>query len=121
MKAICWQGKKDLRCEEVPDPIIEDPKDAIVRLYPTGEFRTDVAGGTGIHFILPEADRMPSWLAVAGVRASPTAPTRRPPDDSPNRFSRRCPVSRTTSSVATSRFATPSAMFEFPLPGEDRP
>jgi len=35
MKAICWQGKKDLRCEEVPDPIIEDPKDAIVRVTST--------------------------------------------------------------------------------------
>lgn len=35
MKAICWQGKKDLRCEEVPDPVIEDPKDAIVRVTST--------------------------------------------------------------------------------------
>lgn len=35
MKAICWQGKKDLRCEEVPDPIIQDPKDAIVRVTST--------------------------------------------------------------------------------------
>jgi threonine dehydrogenase-like Zn-dependent dehydrogenase len=35
MKAICWQGKKDLRCEEVPDPIIEDPKDAIIRITST--------------------------------------------------------------------------------------
>jgi len=35
MKAICWQGKKDLRCEEVPDPIIEDSKDAIVRITST--------------------------------------------------------------------------------------
>ena len=35
MKAICWQGKKDLRCESVPDPIIEDPKDAIVRVTST--------------------------------------------------------------------------------------
>jgi len=35
MKAICWQGKKDLRCEEVPDPIIDDPKDAIVRITST--------------------------------------------------------------------------------------
>ena len=49
------------------------------------------------------------------------APTRNPPDDSPNRFRRRCPVSRMTSSVAISRFETPSAMFEFPLPGDDRP
>src|SRR3954471_19888706 len=35
MKAICWQGKKDLRCEEVPDPIIQDPRDAIIRVTST--------------------------------------------------------------------------------------
>jgi threonine dehydrogenase-like Zn-dependent dehydrogenase len=35
MKAICWQGKKDLRCEEVIEPIIQDPKDAIVRVTST--------------------------------------------------------------------------------------
>jgi threonine dehydrogenase-like Zn-dependent dehydrogenase len=35
MKAICWQGKKDLRCEEVSDPIIEDPRDAIIRITST--------------------------------------------------------------------------------------
>jgi threonine dehydrogenase-like Zn-dependent dehydrogenase len=35
MKALCWQGKKDIRCEEVPDPIIEDPKDAIIRITST--------------------------------------------------------------------------------------
>ena len=32
MRALCWQGKKDIRCEAVPDPIIEDPKDAIVEV-----------------------------------------------------------------------------------------
>jgi len=32
MKALCWQGKKDIRCESVPDPIIEDPKDAIIKV-----------------------------------------------------------------------------------------
>jgi len=35
MKAICWQGKKDLRCEDVPDPVILDPKDAIIRVTST--------------------------------------------------------------------------------------
>lgn len=35
MKALCWQGKKDIRCEEVPDPIIEDPKDAIIKVSST--------------------------------------------------------------------------------------
>jgi threonine dehydrogenase-like Zn-dependent dehydrogenase len=32
MKALCWQGKKEIRCESVPDPIIEDPKDAIIKV-----------------------------------------------------------------------------------------
>ncbi|HEY8578993.1 MAG TPA: zinc-dependent alcohol dehydrogenase [Beijerinckiaceae bacterium] len=32
MKAIVWRGKQDLRCEEVPDPRIEHPRDAIIRV-----------------------------------------------------------------------------------------
>ncbi|VFR55758.1 Threonine dehydrogenase and related Zn-dependent dehydrogenases [plant metagenome] len=32
MKAICWHGKKDLRYGTVPDPVIEDGRDAIVKV-----------------------------------------------------------------------------------------
>jgi threonine dehydrogenase-like Zn-dependent dehydrogenase len=32
MKALCWHGKKDIRCDTVPDPAIEDPRDAIVKV-----------------------------------------------------------------------------------------
>lgn len=32
MKALCWQGKHDIRYETVPDPVIEQPRDAIVRV-----------------------------------------------------------------------------------------
>ncbi|MBC6982069.1 zinc-dependent alcohol dehydrogenase [Caulobacter sp. 17J80-11] len=32
MKAICWQGKKDMRCEEVPEPRIEHGRDAIIQV-----------------------------------------------------------------------------------------
>jgi threonine dehydrogenase-like Zn-dependent dehydrogenase len=32
MKALCWHGKKDIRCDDVPDPQIEHPRDAIVRV-----------------------------------------------------------------------------------------
>ncbi len=35
MKAICWQGKKDMRCEEVPDPRLEHPRDAIIKVTTT--------------------------------------------------------------------------------------
>ena len=32
MKALCWHGKKDIRCDTVPDPTIEQPRDAIVKV-----------------------------------------------------------------------------------------
>jgi threonine dehydrogenase-like Zn-dependent dehydrogenase len=32
MKALCWHGKKDIRCDNVPDPEIEHPRDAIVKV-----------------------------------------------------------------------------------------
>ena len=32
MKALCWHGKKDIRCDTVPDPKIEHPRDAIVKV-----------------------------------------------------------------------------------------
>ncbi len=32
MKALVWHGKEDIRCEEVPDPRIEEPRDAIIKV-----------------------------------------------------------------------------------------
>ncbi|OWT69045.1 MULTISPECIES: zinc-dependent alcohol dehydrogenase [unclassified Achromobacter] len=32
MKALRWHGKKDIRCDNVEDPGIEEPRDAIVRV-----------------------------------------------------------------------------------------
>src|SRR3954462_6374071 len=32
MKALTWHGKADMRCEEVPDPKLEDPRDAIIKV-----------------------------------------------------------------------------------------
>ena len=32
MKALCWHGKKDIRYDTVPDPKIEDPRDAVVKV-----------------------------------------------------------------------------------------
>ncbi|MGF6294507.1 zinc-dependent alcohol dehydrogenase [Paraburkholderia youngii] len=32
MRALCWHGKKDVRVDNVPDPIIEHPRDAIVKV-----------------------------------------------------------------------------------------
>ena len=32
MRAVTWHGKRDVRVETVPDPTIEQPTDAIVRI-----------------------------------------------------------------------------------------
>src|SRR6059058_2021628 len=32
MKALAWHGKADIRCDEVPDPRIEHPRDAIIKV-----------------------------------------------------------------------------------------
>ena len=32
MRALCWHGKHDIRCDTVPDPTIEQPRDAIIRV-----------------------------------------------------------------------------------------
>jgi threonine dehydrogenase-like Zn-dependent dehydrogenase len=32
MKALCWHGKQDIRCDTVPDPNIEEPRDAIIKV-----------------------------------------------------------------------------------------
>ncbi|MDG3003186.1 zinc-dependent alcohol dehydrogenase [Paludisphaera mucosa] len=35
MRALCWHGKSDVRVDTVPDPKIQDPGDAIVRITTT--------------------------------------------------------------------------------------
>src|SRR5437764_8503702 len=32
MKALCWHGKNDVRVDTVPDPMIQNPRDAIIRV-----------------------------------------------------------------------------------------
>ncbi|MCX4997040.1 zinc-dependent alcohol dehydrogenase [Streptomyces longwoodensis] len=42
MKAVTWQGKRDVRVEEVPDPKIEEPTDAIIRITSSGLCGSDL-------------------------------------------------------------------------------
>lgn len=42
MRATCWFGKKDIRVEEVPDPKILNPRDAIVRVTSTAICGSDL-------------------------------------------------------------------------------
>ena len=42
MKAVTWHGKRDVRVDEVPDPAIKEPTDAIIRLTSSGLCGSDL-------------------------------------------------------------------------------
>jgi threonine dehydrogenase-like Zn-dependent dehydrogenase len=42
MKALTWQGVRDVRVETVPDPIIEEPQDAIIKVTSSGICGSDL-------------------------------------------------------------------------------
>ncbi|GGQ44955.1 threonine dehydrogenase-like Zn-dependent dehydrogenase [Actinomadura coerulea] len=42
MKAVTWHGKRDVRVEEVPDPKIKEPNDAVIRVTSSGICGSDL-------------------------------------------------------------------------------
>ncbi|WP_030983738.1 zinc-dependent alcohol dehydrogenase [Streptomyces sp. NRRL WC-3744] len=42
MKAVIWHGKRDVRVEDAPDPRIEEPTDAVIRVTSTGLCGSDL-------------------------------------------------------------------------------
>jgi threonine dehydrogenase-like Zn-dependent dehydrogenase len=42
MKAVTWHGKRDVRVDEVPDPTIQEPTDAIVKITTTAICGSDL-------------------------------------------------------------------------------
>jgi S-(hydroxymethyl)glutathione dehydrogenase/alcohol dehydrogenase len=42
MKAVTWHGRRDVRVEDVPDPILKEPNDAIVRMTSSGLCGSDL-------------------------------------------------------------------------------
>jgi threonine dehydrogenase-like Zn-dependent dehydrogenase len=42
MRAVTWQGRRDVQVREVPDPTIQEPTDAIVRITTTGLCGSDL-------------------------------------------------------------------------------
>ncbi|MBW3659030.1 MAG: glutathione-dependent formaldehyde dehydrogenase [Actinobacteria bacterium] len=42
MRAVTWHGKRDMRVETVPDPVIQEPTDAIIRITSTGLCGSDL-------------------------------------------------------------------------------
>jgi threonine dehydrogenase-like Zn-dependent dehydrogenase len=56
MKALCWHGREDVRCETVPDPSIIDPTDAIVRITSTAICGSDLHLYDGFNPFMEKGD-----------------------------------------------------------------
>ena len=42
MKALTWHGRRDVRVDDVPDPVIKEPNDAIIRVTSSGLCGSDL-------------------------------------------------------------------------------
>jgi threonine dehydrogenase-like Zn-dependent dehydrogenase len=56
LKAVVWHGKQDVRVDNVPDPIIQEPTDAIVRITSTAICGSDLHLYTKLSPIMREGD-----------------------------------------------------------------
>ncbi len=62
MKAVTWHGKGDVRVDEVPDPVIQQPTDAVIRVTTTN------ICGSDLHLLEPLAP----FMAVGDVMGHET-------------------------------------------------
>jgi threonine dehydrogenase-like Zn-dependent dehydrogenase len=53
MKALAWHGKGDMRGDSVPDPQIEHPRDAIIKLASCAICGSDLHIYDGVHRSFP--------------------------------------------------------------------
>jgi threonine dehydrogenase-like Zn-dependent dehydrogenase len=56
MKAVVWHGKEDVRVDEVPDPVLREPTDAIVRVTATAICGSDLHLYSKLWPVLREGD-----------------------------------------------------------------
>ena len=54
MKALCWHGKSDIRCDTVPDPEIQSSRDAIIKVTACAICGSDLHIFNGV---IPEMER----------------------------------------------------------------
>jgi threonine dehydrogenase-like Zn-dependent dehydrogenase len=58
MKALVWHGKSDIRCDTVPDPIIQDPRDIIIKVTSTAICGSDLHLYNGLNPTMESGDIM---------------------------------------------------------------
>ncbi|HEX2051273.1 MAG TPA: alcohol dehydrogenase catalytic domain-containing protein, partial [Actinomycetota bacterium] len=56
MKAVVWHGKEDVRVDDVPDPSIQEPTDAVVRITSTAICGSDLHLYSKLGPVMKEGD-----------------------------------------------------------------
>lgn len=56
MKALCWHGVNDIRCDNVPDPVIADPTDCVIQITSSGICGSDLHLMNGMMPTMQEGD-----------------------------------------------------------------
>ncbi len=56
MRAVVWHGKEDVRVDHVPDPIIQEPTDAIIRVTSTAICGSDLHLYSKLYPVMREGD-----------------------------------------------------------------
>lgn len=67
MKALAWHGKGSMRCDTVPDPKIEHPRDAIIKVTACAIL------GSDLHIydeIIPSMQHGDGWVMKRWARSS---------------------------------------------------
>lgn len=80
MKALCWHGKRDVRVEEVPEPKILNPHDAIVRVTATAICGSDLHLYDGYIPTMEEGDILGHEFMGEVVEVGPAVDTLQPGD-----------------------------------------
>ena len=72
MRALAWHGKGDIRCDTVPDPKIEDGRDAIIKVTACAICGSDLHLFDGI---MPTMERVTCSATNPWARSSRSAQT----------------------------------------------
>ena len=68
MRAVVWHGREDVRVERVPDPRIEAPTDAVVRVTSTAVCGSDLHLYAKLWPVMREGDDQSALYVVMPMR-----------------------------------------------------
>lgn len=77
MKAVCWCGKEDVQVEKVPDPQIQEPQDAIIRVTTTAICGSDLHLYGGFIPEMRKGDVLGHEFMGEVVEAGPESPLKK--------------------------------------------